>query len=323
MSLLYRRLDAMRSAAAAALAESARAPTAGTPAARTERDAFVELYARRVRQLQSVEQRLCFGRLDLIDGPPRYVGRIGISDDDRRELMVDWRAPAAEAFYQATAAHPRDVVRRRQIATRDRGVTGVSDEVLDIERFDAVGVGGSRVVIGEGALLASLELARTGHMRDIVATIQADQDRVIRAPADGVLVVQGGPGTGKTAVALHRAAFLLYARRERLERTGVLVVGPNRRFLRYIDQVLPTLGEAEAVVMRTSGELYPGVAATGQDGPALAVLKGDVRMAEVLREAVRRRQRVPERSRRLDVDGATVVLRPSDVRAAREHARRS
>ncbi|MEP6853107.1 MAG: AAA family ATPase [bacterium] len=322
MAVLYVRLDGMREAAAQALADAAGAPTAGTPAARSEREAFVDLYARRVRQLQSVEQRLCFGRLDLAEGGIRYVGRIGISDDERQELLLDWRAPAAEPFYQATAATPRGVVRRRQITTRGRTVTGVSDEVLDAGRFAADGAGGSRVVIGEGALLASLESVRTGQMRDIVATIQADQDRVIRAPAEGVLVVQGGPGTGKTAVALHRAAFLLYDRRERLERSGVLVVGPNRRFLHYIDQVLPTLGEAEAVVMRTAGELYPGVVATAEEDAPLAVLKGDPRMADVLAEAVRRRQRVPDRPVRLDIDAAIVTLRPGDVRAAREHARR-
>ena len=195
--------------------------------------------------------------------------------------------------------------------------------MLDLVAFEAEGVGGSRVVLGEGALFASLDVARSGRMRDIVATIQADQDRAIRAPLAGVVVVQGGPGTGKTAVALHRAAYLLYANRQRIERSGVLVVGPNRVFLHYIEQVLPALGEAEAVLMRTPGELYPGVIAEGDEAPEVAALKGDLRMAAVLNEAVRRRQRTIERSRPLDVDGTVVTLRPVDVRQARDRARRS
>ncbi|HEY3737679.1 MAG TPA: ATP-binding domain-containing protein [Jatrophihabitans sp.] len=283
----------------------------------------MRLYAQRVRTLHNVESRLCFGRLDLATGDARYVGRIGMSDEERRELLVDWRAPAAEPFYQATAAHPEGVLRRRQIAISKRRVTSVQDEVLDLEGFERAGVEGGHVVIGEGALFASLDAARSSRMRDIVATIQADQDRVIRSPLDGVLVVQGGPGTGKTAVALHRTAFLLYANRDKISRTGVLLVGPSRVFLRYIDQVLPALGEADAVVMATPGELYPALTAGVHDRPAVAVLKGDLRMARLIGEAVRRRQRAIPAPRPLSIEGTTILLRPEWVRDAREHARRT
>jgi DNA helicase IV len=323
VSRLYTQLDVLRDSAAAALTNATGSPTTGTPAARAEREAFVGMYATRVAQLAAVESRLCFGRLDLLTGDRRYVGRIGISDEHRTELLIDWRAPAAEPFYQATAAHPQGVVRRRQLSTSGRTVTGVQDEVLDLDAFEAAGVDGGRIVIGEGALFASLDAARSGRMRDIVATIQADQDQAIRAPLPGVLVVQGGPGTGKTAVALHRTAFLLYANRERIARSGVLLVGPNRVFLRYIEQVLPALGEADAVLTSTPGELFPGVATGLQDEPLLGALKGDLRMATVIAEAVRRRQRTLDRTRRLDVDGTIIRLDPAPVRQARDRARRS
>ena len=320
---LYTLRDQLLRASQQALTRTERDGTVGTPGARSERDAFMRLYGERVRALEGVESRLCFGRLDLAGGSRHHIGRIGLSDEDRNELLVDWRAPAAEPFYRATAARPGDVLRRRQIATSGRTVTGLQDEVLDLERFEATGVDGSHVVLGEGALFASLDAARGSHMRDIVATIQADQDAVIRAPLSGVLVVQGGPGTGKTAVALHRTAFLLYANRERIARSGVLLVGPNRVFLRYIDQVLPALGEADAVVMATPGELFPGVVATAVDAPEVAALKGDLRMAAVLKEAVRRRQRVLDTGRDLDVEGTRLRLQPRWVREARDQARRS
>jgi DNA helicase IV len=331
VTLLYTKLDELLAAARASLARTASGSTVGTPGARSERDAFMRLYAQRVRTLHNVESRLCFGRLDLNPteespggaGEIRYIGRIGISDEQRRELLVDWRAPAAEPFYQATAAQPAGVLRRRQIAISKRTVTSLQDEVLDLEGFERSGVAGEHVVVGEGALFAALDVARSSRMRDIVATIQADQDRVIRAPLDGVLVVQGGPGTGKTAVALHRTAFLLYASRDKISRTGVLLVGPSRVFLRYIDQVLPALGEADAVVMSTPGELYPAITTTLHERPEVAVLKGDLRMARLVGEAVRRRQRTIPAPRPLDVDGTVIHLRPEWVRDAREHARRT
>ena len=321
LDLLYGRLDELRERSERALESVRRAPTTGTPAARTERDAFVALHAARLAQLRSVEDRLCFGRLDLIDGDRRYVGRLGLSDEEHRQLLLDWRAPAAEPFYRATAVSPAGVVRRRQLATRDRAVTGIEDEVLDLEHFDAERYGPA--VAGEGALMVALGAARTGKMRDIVGTIQAEQDRVIRAPLPGVLVVQGPPGTGKTAVALHRTAYLLYTHRDRIASAGVLVVGPNERFLRYIDAVLPALGEADATVLATPGRLYPGVEATGVEDPEVAAVKGDLRMARLLARAVRDRQRLLPAPVPLDVAGSRIVLRPQDVRAAYGRARRA
>jgi DNA helicase IV len=323
LDLLYGQLDGLRERVAASLKSAVSNVAGANPSARTEREAFVALYSSRLAQLMAVESRLCFGRMDLVDGTKRYVGRIGLADDDRVEQLIDWRAPAAEPFYRATAAHPLEVVRRRQLATRGRRVAGVQDEVLDLAAFEEDGVDGGHVVLGEGALFASLEAARSARMGDIVATIQADQDQAIRAPLSGVLVVQGGPGTGKTAVALHRAAYLLYANRERIARTGVLLVGPNRVFLNYISEVLPTLGETDTVVTATPGELYPGVATTLVEPPAIAVLKGDLRMADVVAEAVRRRQRTIDRPRRLRVDGTLIRLQPGPVRQARDRARRS
>ncbi len=181
--------------------------------------------------------------------------------------------------------------------------------------LDMDGIEGITGLSGEGALLAALNANRTGRMRDIVATIQAEQDRIIRAPLDGVLVVQGGPGTGKTAVALHRAAFLLYTHRDRIADRGVLIVGPNRAFLRYIEQVLPSLGET-GVVMASAGELYPGVTALHEDEPDVVRIKGDRRMADVLAAAVRARQRPPAADVRIDVDGSTIVLRRASVEGA-------
>ncbi|MCU1676732.1 MAG: family ATPase, partial [Frankiales bacterium] len=310
VSRLYARLDELRARADDALRRVRLTPATGTHANRSERDSFASLHENRLEQLLAVEDRLCFGRLDLLGGDARYVGRIGLSDDSQTQLLVDWRAPAAETFYQATAADPRGVVRRRHLTTRGRSVTGVEDEVLDMDGIHAISG-----LSGEGALLAALNANRTGRMRDIVATIQAEQDRVIRAPLDGVLVVQGGPGTGKTAVALHRAAYLLYTHRERIADRGVLIVGPNRAFLRYIEQVLPSLGET-GVVMASAGELYPGVTALRDDEPAVARIKGDRRMADVIAAAVRARQRPPAADVRLDVDGSTVTLRRSAVEGA-------
>ncbi|MFB9378458.1 HelD family protein [Kineococcus gynurae] len=314
---LYARLDALRAQTSDQLAEVRRTKATGTHQSRFERDAFATLYEDRLSQLWSVENRLCFGRLDLRPGTPdprRYVGRIGLADERGNQLLVDWRAPAAQDFYQATAAAPRDVVRRRHLLTAGRSVTGLDDEVL-------VADAGGRTT-GDAALLAAVNAPRTGRMGDIVATIQAEQDRVIRASERGVLVVQGGPGTGKTAVALHRTAYLLYTHRDRLARSGVLLLGPSPVFLRYVEQVLPALGET-GVVTLTLAELFPGVVARGSDSPAAVAVKGSLRMVDVLAAAVAERQRVPARTIRLDLDGTRVQLRPEQVAAARTRARRS
>jgi DNA helicase IV len=316
---LYARLDQLRARTEADLVETRRSKPSGTHQNRSERDAFATLYEQRLGQLRAVEDRLCFGRFDTRDATRRYVGRIGLSDEEHQQLLVDWRAPAARLFYQATAAAPGDVVRRRHLTTRGRLVTGVEDEVLDLDRMDAAELS---TLSGEGALLAALNAHRTGRMGDIVATIQSEQDEIIRADLPGVLVVQGGPGTGKTAVALHRAAYLLYSYRERLGRSGVLLVGPNPIFLRYIEKVLPSLGET-GVVMVTPGELFPGVTATADDVAAVAAIKGDARMADVIASAVRGRQQVPDAPRTMDVDGHQLVLRPQLVAAARARARSS
>ncbi|MEJ5945254.1 AAA family ATPase [Pseudokineococcus basanitobsidens] len=315
----YARLDDLRRRTRAELVAVRRSETTGTHQNRSERDSFAALHEGRLAQLDAVEERLVFGRLDLAGGERRYVGRLGLADTAQQRLLVDWRAPASEPFYQATAARPGGVVRRRHLSLRGRSVAGLEDDVLDAEGLDDLGL---EALGGEGALMSALGAQRTGRMGDIVATIQAEQDAVIRSPADGVLVVQGGPGTGKTAVALHRAAFLLYAHRERLARSGVLVVGPSPVFLRYIEQVLPSLGE-NGVLTSTAGQLFPGVDARGSDRPAVARLKGDDRWLEVLRRAVAARQRVPDRPQRLDVEGTAVTLTPRAVARARERARGS
>ncbi len=314
---LYLRLDELLSVTEQRRNAVRRGPVAGTPGSRGERDALLTAYEGRLAQLRAVEERLCFGRLDLRAGARRYVGRMGLSDEHQTPVLIDWRAPAAEPFYQATAAKPGEVVRRRHLTTKARQVTAIEDELLDL---DGLPPADSATLAGEGALMAALGEHRTGRMRDIVSTIQAEQDRVIRAPLKGILVVQGGPGTGKTAVALHRAAYLLYTHRDRIARSGVLLVGPNQAFLRYIEQVLPSLGET-GVVTATQAELFPGVVADGNEDPQAAALKGDPRMARIIRAAVRARQRVPETALVLRVDSQRLQLRPHDVRGARSRAR--
>ncbi len=317
----YERLDTLRAQTAERLRRVRRSGPSGSPQNRSERDAFATLYEDRQAQLDAVEQRLTFGRLDLTDGTTRYIGRIGLTEPDHTVLLTDWRAPAAQAFYRATAAQPEGVVRRRHLVSRGRRVTGVEDEVLDL---DAVGSGVAHpsTLSGEGALLATLAAGRTGRMGDIVATIQAEQDAVIRSALAGALVVQGGPGTGKTAVALHRAAYLLYAHRRILERSGVLLVGPSRTFLRYIDQVLPSLGET-GVVTATIADLYPGVVADGTEPDEVAEIKGRAIWPQVLARAVRLRQRAPEEVRQVTVEGHVVRIEPQDAADAIARARRT
>ncbi|MBZ5735995.1 AAA family ATPase [Nocardioides sp. TRM66260-LWL] len=252
-----------------------------------ERDAMVFQAAKRIAQLDAAHEGLVFGRLDLrpeLDGEPRYIGRIGLRDDERDSLLIDWRAPAAAVFYQATAAEPHGVLRRRVLRSKGRTVLGVEDELLDAEALEASGL--DLPIVGEGALMAQLSRARDRSMHSIVATIQAEQDRAIRAPAKGVVAISGGPGTGKTVVALHRVAYLLYSDRRRYESGGVLVVGPSGVFMRYIERVLPSLGET-AVALRSLGEVVDGVRAVRRDEPAVADVKGSARMAEVMRRVAR------------------------------------
>jgi DNA helicase IV len=320
VSMLYGRLDDLRKRASHRLAEVLR-QAGGTHQARSEREAFSVMYGQQIAQFDAAENGLCFGRLDFHHGKPRYIGRIGIHDDsgDYEQLLMDWRADAARPFYLATAASPTDVRRRRHIKTRGRTVVGVDDEVLDLNAADPARREG---LTGESALLAALNASRTGQMRDIVETIQAEQDWIIRSELSGVLVVQGGPGTGKTAVALHRAAYLLYTYRRQLLKRGVLVVGPNATFLRYIGQVLPSLGET-SVMLSTIADLFPGLSATGSEPPATAEIKGRLSMAGVVAAAVKDRQRVPDAPVEVLVDRESLRLTPAACSKARERARRS
>ncbi len=260
-----------------------------------ERDAMVFQAARRMATLDAAHEGLVFGRLDLraeVSEVPRYIGRIGLRDSDYDVLLIDWRAPAAAVFYQATPAEPRGVVRRRILRSKGVHVLGVEDDLLDADAETDL------PIVGEGALLAQLTRARDRSMHSIVATIQAEQDRAIRAPNKGVVLITGGPGTGKTVVALHRAAYLLYGDRRRYETGGVLVVGPSGVFMRYIERVLPSLGET-AVALRSLGEVVDGVRATRRDDPAAAEVKGSLAMAEVLRRTAR--QAVPDAPREFRV----------------------
>ena len=284
----------------------------------TERDALATHFAELSSRLDNVEERLVFGRLDMKDHATHYIGRISLLDEHSSPLLVDWRAPISAPFYQATAQEPLGVVRRRHIATRARSVTSVEDELLDVDQAQHQGL----TLQGEGALMSALSSARSGRMGDIVATIQGEQDRVIRASDRGILVVQGGPGTGKTAVALHRAAYLLYTQRERLERSGVLIIGPSRTFLRYIEQVLPSLGES-GVVQMTIGDIVPGLSAQDDDPVDIAAIKGRAAFSRILREAVRLIPRLPDRDQVLQVWNRRVTLRVKDVQEALSRARRS
>lgn len=284
----------------------------------TERDALATHFAELSSRLDNVEERLVFGRLDMKDHATHYIGRISLLDEHSSPLLVDWRAPISAPFYQATAQEPLGVVRRRHIATRGRTVTSVEDELLDVDQAQHQGL----TLQGEGALMSALSSARSGRMGDIVATIQGEQDRVIRASDRGILVVQGGPGTGKTAVALHRAAYLLYTQRERLERSGVLIIGPSRTFLRYIEQVLPSLGES-GVVQMTIGDIVPGLSVQDDDPVDIAAIKGRAAFSRILREAVRLIPRLPDRDQVLHVWNRRVTLRVKDVQDALSRARRS
>ncbi|CAD5999886.1 UvrD-helicase domain-containing protein [Agreia sp. COWG] len=325
---LYSRLDFLRAEARDALTRVRRESVGGNHQSRSERDAYARLYEDRIAQLDEVDDRLAFGRLELQqdaesgaepndeDGPAvRYIGRIGLRDEELRPVLLDWRVPQAAAFYQATAATPLGARARRHLITEGRTVTRIDDEIFDSELL----VEQADSLQGEAALLAALTSQRTGRMTDIVATIQAEQDRIIRSELGGVLVVQGGPGTGKTAVALHRAAYLLYSHRERLASSGVLVVGPSRAFLQYIEAVLPSLGET-GVVVSSVGGLYPGIEATVDDAPEIAVVKGSAEMAGLLKRAVRSRQRTPVEAVDLDINGERLTLEPGLIASAMNRA---
>ncbi|MGH9114451.1 MAG: HelD family protein [Acidimicrobiales bacterium] len=289
LDLAYERLAAM-SATAERMLQEAFGERGGTFQALTERDIRVRTSLGRLVHLEIGRESLVFGRIDRSAGAGSdsyHIGRLAVSGADQEPVVVDWRAPIAEPFYRATGAHPMGLSRRRHLMTEGRRVLDLEDELFDVDGGDpGVGLGLS----GPQSLLASLERSRTGRMRDIVATVQREQDEVIRSPLPGILVVQGGPGTGKTAVALHRAAYLLYTHRFPLEGQGVLVVGPNPTFLRYIEHVLPSLDE-NGVELSTVNGLYPGARGAGSEEEEVVRLKGDPRMARVIAHAVADRER--------------------------------
>ncbi|MBG6099873.1 hypothetical protein IW249_000287 [Micromonospora vinacea] len=278
---VYARLAELRRSAVRAERDGYRMARVGTHGALVERDAMVFHAAQRRHTLDAEHEGLVFGRLDLRDRQVLHVGRLGIRDEDAVTLVVDWRAPAAAAFYQATPAQPLDVVRRRTIQSRAERVTRIEDDLLDPSAAPE-----GMTVVGDGALLATLSKATGRGMRDIVATIQREQDEAIRSPGSGVTIVAGGPGTGKTAVALHRAAFLLYSDRSRYAGGGILVVGPSSVFVEYIGSVLPSLGE-DTATLHSLGTLFPGMTATRPDPPEVAAVKGSLRMRRVLERAAR------------------------------------
>ncbi|QKT09107.1 AAA family ATPase [Gordonia sp. X0973] len=314
------------------------AESGGTPQAQSERESYERLYVDDLAKLDAAEHNLYFGRLDVHrdgdgadegrDGQPetRRIGRIGVLDDDAQDttLLLDWRAPLSRPFYLATPADPDGVSVRRHIRTNNRQVRTVSDEVLDGRAVDQSEDGGAVVtrgdVVNEAALVSALNAARTGEMVDIVETIQREQDLIIRSSHRGVTVVQGGPGTGKTAVALHRAAYLLYTHRDLLARSGVLILGPNPEFLRYISQVLPSLGET-GVLLSTVGNLLPGIETEALDRPDAAVLKGSLDILPVLKSHVRSYQSLPRKPITVEFDGYPLSIDSELIKRARTKAR--
>lgn len=310
VAAMYRLLDERLADARAQLADVLRssADSAGEVYAR---DVAAERLAGQVRRLEEAEEGLAFGRVDGADGTVLHIGRLGLHVSDRDlPLLVDWRADAARPFYEATTVHPMGLRRRRHLRVEGRAVRAVSDELLD---GSSAAVGD---IVGDGPLAEALEAQRTGRMRAAVATLQAEQDAIVRSPHRGVTVVQGGPGTGKTVVALHRAAYVLYAFPGAAAR-GVLVLGPNARFLDYVSQVLPSLGEND-VLLATCAELA-GVEPAAVESFVVARLKGSSALAEALADLVRSLQ-APASGFAVRVGQQSVRLESVDVAAAREAA---
>lgn len=318
---LYERLDAERARVKGryrgALRGDFDAQDGGSLVAR---DAEVRALANESNRLAVADDGLCFGRLDSDTDETLYIGRIGLFDDSssHETLLLDWRAPASRAFYVATAASPEGMRRRRQFDTLGRKVLDFTDEALG--RPESPELSSRRGGPNDSALLAAVNAPRGDGMRDIVSTIQAEQDEIIRLEHPGVLVIEGGPGTGKTVVALHRLAYLLYTRREGLERHGVLVVGPNPAFLDHISHVLPSLGESN-VVFVTPGDVVPGLQVRAQDNEEVTRLKGSLKMLDVLTAAVADRQQLPEDPLAIKLADVTVWINAETAQWAREEAR--
>lgn len=302
----YDQLDRARNAARG-LTENVISREGGTHQARFERDVIAERVRERIDHLDIGDQSLIFGRIyletpedptsadstsadatsaDATSEPDSFhIGRVGVSDDQRRQIVVDWRAPIAEKFYRATGRAHMGLSQRRHFISRLRELVGLEDEY-----FAGSASGKGTEIKGRASLIHAIESGRTGRLGDIVATIQGEQDEIIRAGLSGLLLVQGGPGTGKTVVALHRAAYLLFSNRFPLEGQGVLVIGPNRLFMTYIEQVLPSLGES-GVELAVLADFVPDCRIRGNDTEALAYAKGDIAMLDVISEAVKARQR--------------------------------
>ncbi|MCX3063511.1 HelD family protein [Streptomyces beihaiensis] len=315
LDAVYRRLEEKIHEAEFLMDDASKRGQVGTPGALAERDAQVFRAGIHLNRLNNEFEDFLFGRIDLLlgkdgkkgpdgaytavepaEGAVRadhtadiaetlHIGRIGVLDADYAPLVIDWRAPAAAPFYRSTPVDPGRVVRRRVIRSKGRKVLGVEDDLMRPELTAYLG-GEALPAIGDGALMAALGQARSHSMRDIVSSIQAEQDLVIRAPAASVTYVEGGPGTGKTAVALHRAAYLLYQDRRRYA-GGILIVSPTPLLVAYTEGVLPSLGEEGQVAIRAVGSLVDGVEATEYDSPAVARVKGSSRMLKVLRKAAR------------------------------------
>ncbi|MGW7199503.1 HelD family protein [Streptomyces chryseus] len=312
---VYRRLEEKIHEAEFLMNDAAKRGQVGTPGALAERDAQVFRAGIHLNRLNNEFEDFLFGRIDLLRGKDGekgpdgaftsvepaddavrpdltadiaetlHIGRIGVLDSDYSPLVIDWRAPAAAPFYRSTPKEPGRVVRRRVIRSKGRKVLGVEDDLMRPE-LTATLDGAALPVIGDGALMAALGQARSHTMRDIVSSIQAEQDMVIRAPAASVTEVSGGPGTGKTAVALHRAAYLLYQNRRKYA-GGILIVSPTPLLVAYTEGVLPSLGEEGQVAIRAVGSLVDGAEASTYDEPAVSRLKGSSRMLKVLRNAAR------------------------------------
>lgn len=285
----------------------------------TERDSFAAMYEDRLSLLRTGEYRLVFGKLTMKEGEERYIGRMGLLEG-QTPLLLDWRAKAAGPFYEATFMDNMGVRLRRHISTEDRKVTKLEDELLDLTPKESEQELKKGLLSGEGALLASLEEARTGKMADIVSTIQREQDQIIRMPLESTVVVQGAPGTGKSAVALHRAAYLLYTYREKLQNSGVLIVGPSQTFVHYIDDVLPCLGETD-ILIRTMGEMLPGVKVNYVDPPLASRIKGDLRMVHVIKTAIKRCVRIPKEIPAIFLNGVELKLKREEIEQAQKTAK--
>jgi AAA domain len=311
---VYERVEVMRAQAQALAREGHERATAGPASGLVERDAMVLRAAERLRALDAEAEGLVFGRLDFDDGEIYRIGRLGLRDENREPLLVDWRAPAAAAFYRATPGEPLGVVRRRVIICRGPRVVDLDDDLLAPDEASDLRV------LGEGALLAALRRTRGPLMRDIVTTIQREQDEAIRAPARGVTLITGGPGTGKTQVALHRAAYLLYTDRGRFADGRVLVVGPSTVFTTYISRVLPALGE-DSVHLRAIGELVDGVTATRRDLAPVAEIKGSDRMRKVLVELMWQAPPAAPDRLRLVYAGQVLTLDATGLAQARSRVR--